>query len=56
MEQSPSIEDARGVDVSQIQRQLRMTVPERVESMVHVANVMMSIQKTAQASMRRQAT
>ena len=56
MEQSPPIEDARGVDVSQIQRQLRMTVPERVESMVRVANVLMSIQKTAQASMRRQTT
>ena len=56
MEQLPTIEDARGVDVSQIQRQLRMSVPERVESMVHAANVMMSIQKVAQASVRRQVT
>ena len=54
MEQLPTVEDARGVDVGQIQRQLRMSVPERVESMLHVANVMMSIQKTAQASLRRQ--
>jgi len=48
------IDDWRGVDISQIRRQLRMTVPERVESMVHTANVMISIQTTAQASMRRQ--
>ncbi len=55
MEDLPAIEDARGVDISQIQRQLRMSIPERVESMVHAANVMMSIQKTAQTSVRRQA-
>lgn len=47
------IEDSRGVDISQIRRQLRLSVPERVESMVHAANVMMSIQRMAQASMRR---
>jgi hypothetical protein len=55
MEELPTIEDRRGVDVSQIQRQLHMSVPERVESMVHAANVMMSIQNTVRASLRRQA-
>jgi hypothetical protein len=55
MELSSTIEDARGVDVGQIRRQLRMSVPERVASMVHVANVMMSIQNMAQASVRRPA-
>lgn len=54
MEQPPVIEDERGVDISQIRRQLRMSVPERVRHMVHVANVMMDIQRTAQASLRRQ--
>jgi hypothetical protein len=52
VESLPLIEDARGVDVSQIQRQLRMSIPERVESMVHAANVLMLIRKTAQASVR----
>ena len=53
MEQLPAIEDFRGVDISQIRGQLRLSVPERVRSMVHTANVMMSIQETAQASLRR---
>ncbi|MHB1130562.1 MAG: hypothetical protein ACYC06_11100 [Ilumatobacteraceae bacterium] len=46
-----NLEDHRGVDISQIRRQLRMSVQERVRDMVHVANVMMDIQKTAQASL-----
>lgn len=54
MEQLPDIEDARGVDISQIKRQLRMSVPERVRTMVETANVMLSIQRTAQASLQRQ--
>ena len=49
------IEDERGVDISQIRRQLRMSIPERVREMVHAANVMMEIQRTAQASLQRQA-
>ena len=48
-----NLEDHRGVDISQIHRQLRMTVEERVRDMVHVANVMMEIQKTAQGSLLR---
>ena len=55
VEELPIIEDERGVDVGQIRRQLRMSVPERVRSMVHAANVMLSIQKAAQASLRRPA-
>ena len=53
MEQVPPIEDGRGVDVSQIRRQLRMTVPERVKSMVEAANTMLAIQERARASLRR---
>ena len=49
-----NLEDHRGVDISQIRRQLRMSVEERVQDMVHVANVMIEIQKTAQASMLHQ--
>ncbi|MEZ5224948.1 MAG: hypothetical protein R2743_25890 [Ilumatobacteraceae bacterium] len=53
MEQVPSIEDSRGVDVGQIRRQLQMTVPERVRSMVEAANTMLVIQERAQASLHR---
>jgi hypothetical protein len=53
VEQVPTVEDSRGVDVSQIRRQLRMTVPERVRSMVDVANTMLEIQERAHASLRR---
>jgi len=53
VEQRPLIEDSRGVDVSQIRRQLQMTVPERVRSMVEAANTMLAIQEHAQASLRR---
>jgi hypothetical protein len=53
VEQFPSIEDERGVDISQIRQQLRMSVPDRVASMVHTANVLLEIQRTAQASMRQ---
>lgn len=54
VEQVPTIEDSRGVDISQIRRQLRMTVPERVRSMVEAANTMLAIQERAQASLRRE--
>jgi hypothetical protein len=49
----PVVEDSRGVDVSQIRRQLRMTVPERVREMVQVANVLMAIQARPRASLQR---
>jgi hypothetical protein len=55
VEPLPVIEDERGVDISQIRRQLRMSVPDRVQTMVDAANVMLSIQQTAQASLRRPA-
>jgi len=53
VEQVSSVEDARGVDVSQIRRQLQMSVPERVRSMVDAANVMLSIQQHMKASIRQ---
>ena len=49
----PVVEDSRGVDVSQIRRQLRMTVPERVREMVHAANVLLAIQARSRASLQR---
>jgi hypothetical protein len=53
VEQVPLIEDSRGVDVGQIRRQLAMTVPERVRSMVEAANTLLAIREHAQASLRR---
>ncbi len=47
MEQFDSVEDHRGVDVSQIRRLLRMTVEDRVAYMVEVANKLMEIRATA---------
>ncbi len=38
------IEDDRGVDISQIRRQLQMSVEERVQHMVEAANTFMEIQ------------
>ena len=46
MDQMPTIEDSRGVDLSQIRRQLRMSVEDRVRHMVVVANTLMSIRAT----------
>lgn len=48
MDEKWTIEDARGVDVSQIRRQLRMSVEERVCHMVQVTNTLMEIRATAQ--------
>lgn len=45
-----SIEDSRGVDLSQIKRQLRLTVPERVRQMVDVANRLIAIRVAARTS------
>lgn len=56
MEPVPVIEDDRGVDIGQIRRQLALSVPERVRSMVHVANVMLSIQAAARASVPHRPT
>jgi hypothetical protein len=44
---SDGLEDERGVDVAQIQAQLRMSVPERVRTMVAVANTKIAMQKAA---------
>lgn len=38
-----NLEDHRGVDISQIRRQLRMSVEDRVQHMVEVANKFMEI-------------
>ena len=38
-----NLEDHRGGDISQIRRQLRMSVEERVQHMVEVANKFMEI-------------
>ena len=47
-------EDERGVDVSQIRRQLSLSVAERVREMVHAANVMMEIQENVRESRETQ--
>jgi hypothetical protein len=41
------LEDERGVDVSQIQAQLRLSVPERVRTMVAIANTKIAMQEAA---------
>lgn len=51
----PVIEDERGVDISQIRRQLALPVPERVRVMVEAANAMIAIQERAQAQFTREA-
>ncbi len=53
MEATSQLEDSRGVDVGQIRRQLSMSVPDRVRSMVETANRLLEIQEHAQASLRR---
>ncbi|MDX2378498.1 MAG: hypothetical protein QNM02_01910, partial [Acidimicrobiia bacterium] len=47
VEPTPAIEDERGVDTSQIEHQLRLSVPERVREMVHAANVLIAIREHA---------
>jgi len=42
-----ALEDARGVDVSQIRAQLRLAVPDRVRQMVALANRMIAVRDTA---------
>ena len=46
MDPMPTIEDGRGVDVSQIRRQLRMSVEDRVRHMVDVTNKLMEVGAT----------
>ena len=41
-------EDWRGVDVSQIRTQLRLSVEDRVRHMVEVANVFMDVRRRVQ--------
>ena len=45
--QNPN-EDSRGVDISQIRSQLRMSVEERVRHMVVVANTFRKIRESVQ--------
>ena len=45
--QNPN-EDSRGVDISQIRSQLRMSVEERVSDMVVVANTFRKIRESVQ--------
>lgn len=47
VETGSPIEDERGVDLTQIRRQLALAVPERVAEMVHAANVLIAIQDRA---------
>lgn len=51
----PVVEDERGVDISQIRRQLALSVPERVRVMVEAAHAMIAIQERAQAQLTRAA-
>lgn len=51
----PVIEDERGIDISQIRRQLALPVPERVRVMVEAANATIAIQERAQAQLTREA-
>ena len=44
---SNDLEDERGVDVAQIQAQLRMSVPERVRTMVAIANTKIAMREAA---------
>lgn len=46
MDEFSTLEDSRGVDVSQIRRQLRMSVEDRVRHMVDVTNKLMEIRAT----------
>ncbi len=46
MDELPVIEDERGVDISQIRRQLRMSVEDRVVHMVEVANTLMDLRSS----------
>jgi hypothetical protein len=40
-------EDWRGIDITQIRAQLRLTVEDRVRHMVEVANVFMGVRQQA---------
>ena len=42
-----ALEDERGVDVSQIRAQLQLSVPERVRTMVAIANTKIATQEAA---------
>jgi hypothetical protein len=48
MANASTLEDWRGVDVGQIQQQLRLSVSERVEVMVDAANRIIRMQECAQ--------
>lgn len=42
-----ALEDERGVDVSQIRAQLQLSVPERVRTMVAIANTKIAMKEAA---------
>ena len=42
-----ALEDERGVDVSQIRAQLQLSVPERVRTMVAIANTKIAMREAA---------
>lgn len=42
-----ALDDERGVDVSQIRTQLQLSVPERVRTMVAIANTKIAMQEAA---------
>jgi hypothetical protein len=50
VEPNPAVEDDRGVDVGQIRRQLRMSVPDRVREMVDAANELIAVRDHARAA------
>lgn len=47
---SNNLDDERGVDVAQIQAQLRMSVPERLRTMVAVANAQIAMREASKNS------
>jgi hypothetical protein len=47
---SNNLDDERGVDVAQIQAQLRMSVPERLRTMVAVANAQIEMREASKNS------
>lgn len=46
-----ALEDERGVDISQIRAQLRLSVPERVRTMVEIANAKIAMQEKAKTQL-----
>lgn len=47
MDRAVGAEDDRGVDITQVRAQLRLSVPERVQVMVEAANRLLAVQEAA---------